>query len=159
MEILSNAMIRDTNHEVAKVFKYFCTILSVMEQVSLSKAMLHGKCPRCREGNMFPTSLMSYTKLTEVHHKCPTCNAVLTPEPDFFYGAMYISYAFSVALMVSIFVAINVLFGRSPLSYYVITIIVFNVILVPLMLRYSKVLYLYGVGKLTYDPQWKGKKA
>lgn len=130
-----------------------------MEQVSLSKAMLTGKCPHCREGSVFPTSLVSYSKLTVVHHKCPTCQAVLTPEPDFFYGAMYISYAFSVALMVTVFVAINVLFGRSPLSYYLIPIVISNVLLLPLMLRYSKILYLYGVGKLSYNPDWKKKQA
>ncbi|MGY6522660.1 MAG: DUF983 domain-containing protein [Mongoliitalea sp.] len=130
-----------------------------MERRSLSSAIVNGKCPRCREGNVFPTPIMSYTKLTQVNHKCATCKAVLTPEPDFFYGAMYISYAFSVALMVTIFVAINVLFDRAPVTYYVVTIIVLNIALVPLMLRYSKVLYLYGVSKLSYDPQWKNKKA
>jgi uncharacterized protein (DUF983 family) len=130
-----------------------------MKQVSLSKAMLSGKCPHCREGNIFPTSLVSYSKLTAVNHKCPTCQAVLTPEPDFFYGAMYISYAFSVALMVTVFVAVNVLFGRPPLSYYLIPIVISNVVLLPLMLRYSKVLYLYGVGKLSFNPDWKKKQA
>ncbi|UJP63554.1 DUF983 domain-containing protein [Mongoliitalea daihaiensis] len=130
-----------------------------MKEVSLSKAMLTGKCPHCREGDVFPSSLYSYSKLTNVHHQCPTCKAVLTPEPDFFYGAMYISYAFSVALMVTIFVAINVLFGRSPVSFYLIPIVISNALLLPLMLRYSKILYLYGVSKLSYDPQWKNKKS
>jgi uncharacterized protein (DUF983 family) len=115
--------------------------------------MLQGKCPRCREGSIFPTGIFSYRKLTEVNHKCPNCNAVLSPEPDFFYGAMYISYAFSVALMVTVFTAINVLVDHAPLSTYLITIIISNALLLPLMLRYSKVLYLYWLGKLKYDPE------
>lgn len=124
-----------------------------MEKKSLGAAMLQGKCPKCREGNIFPTPIFSYSKLTEVHHKCPKCQAVLTPEPDFFYGAMYISYAFSVALMVTVFTAINILTDNAPLSTYLITIVVSNVLLLPLMLKYSKVLYLYWLGKLKYDPE------
>lgn len=124
-----------------------------MEKKSLGAAMLQGKCPKCREGNIFPTPIFSYSKLTEVHHKCPNCQAVLTPEPDFFYGAMYISYGFSVALMVTVFTAINILTDNAPLSTYLITIVVSNVLLLPLMLKYSKVLYLYWLGKLKYDPE------
>lgn len=123
-----------------------------MKRRSLGNAMLNGKCPRCREGNIFPVAMMSYLKLTDVHHKCPNCEAVLTPEPDFFYGAMYISYAFSVALVINILLVLNYLFDDPEISVYVITVVVANFLLLPLMLRYSKVLYLYWVGKLKYDP-------
>ncbi|MDX5477545.1 DUF983 domain-containing protein [Fontibacter flavus] len=124
-----------------------------MNKKSLGAAMLQGKCPSCREGNIFPTPIFSFRKLTEVHHRCPKCQAVFTPEPDFYYGAMFISYAFSVALMVTVFTAINILTDNAPLSAYLITIVVSNVLLLPLMLKYSKVLYLYWLGKLKYDPE------
>lgn len=124
-----------------------------MKEISLGAAMLQGKCPSCREGNIFPAKILSYRKLTEVNHKCPNCAAVLTPEPDFFYGAMYISYAFSVALMVTVFTVINILVDHAPLSTYLVTIVISNSLLLPPMLRYSKVLYLYWLGKLKYDPR------
>ncbi|EKB50731.1 DUF983 domain-containing protein [Cecembia lonarensis] len=124
-----------------------------MKRRSLGSAILNGKCPRCREGNIFPVAMLSYLKLTEVHQECPHCEAVLTPEPDFFYGAMYISYAFSVALVINILLILNYVFGDPEISVYVITVIISNFLLLPLMLRYSKVLYLYGVGKLKYDPE------
>lgn len=123
-----------------------------MKDVSLGIAMLHGKCPQCREGNIFPVSIFSYRKLTEVNHTCPHCKAVITPEPDFFYGAMYISYAFSVALVINVLIIINFFFEKPEMSVYIITVVFSNLILLPLMLRYSKVLYLYGVGKLKYNP-------
>lgn len=128
------------------------SLMRNMNERSLGAAMLHGKCPSCREGNIFPSRMFSYTKLTDVNHKCPNCEAVFTPEPDFFYGAMFISYAFSVALMVTVFTAINILVDQAPLSTYLITIVISNILLLPLMLRYSKVLYLYWLGKLKYDP-------
>jgi len=128
-----------------------------MKEVSLGSAMLGAKCPRCREGRIFPVSVASYKKLTDVHHSCPTCKAVLTPEPDFFLGAMYISYAFSVALVVNVLIIINFLIENAPVSTYVITVLVSNLVLLPLMIRYSKVLYLYWLGKLSYDPEWRKK--
>ena len=125
-----------------------------MKEKSLGTAILQGKCPRCREGNIFPTSIFSYHKLTDVHHKCPHCDAVFSPEPDFFMGAMFISYAFSVALVISSVIILNLLFDDPSILIYGITIIVGNLILLPVMLRYSKVLYLYGVGKLKFDPKY-----
>ncbi|EOZ95519.1 hypothetical protein A33Q_2881 [Indibacter alkaliphilus LW1] len=123
-----------------------------MRNRSLSMAMLQAKCPRCREGDLFPTSVFSYRKLSDIHGKCPICDATITPEPDFFYGAMYISYAFSVALVVNVFIILSYFFDDPEVMVYVWTVLVANILLVPLMLRYSKVLYLYGLGKLKYDP-------
>lgn len=124
-----------------------------MQEVSLSSAMVQAKCPRCRKGNLFNVSVFSFFKLTEINGKCGKCGATITPEPDFFYGAMYISYAFSVALMVTVFVVLNFFFEKAPVSSYVLTVLVGNILLMPLMLRYSKVLYLYGMSKLKYDPK------
>lgn len=140
-----------------KLYLYCMSSKNTPETTSLVSAMLGGKCPNCRTGSLFPASLYSYRKLSDVHHKCPTCQSVLTPEPDFYYGAMYISYAFSVALVITGMVAINVLVGRQELWVYGVVIVVANALLTPFMLRYSKVLYLYGVGKLSYDPNWKQK--
>jgi hypothetical protein len=47
-------------------------------------------------------------------------------------------------------VAINVLVAEPKLWMYLSTVVGLTVILLPAMLRYSKTLYLYGVGKLTY---------
>jgi uncharacterized protein (DUF983 family) len=123
-----------------------------MKVRSLGAAMLQGKCPKCREGDIFPNSKFSYRKLTVVNERCPNCNAVLIPEPDFFYGAMYISYAFSVALVINVMIILNWLFDDPEVMVYITTVLVANVVLLPLMLRYSKILYLYGVGKLKYTP-------
>ncbi len=126
-----------------------------MGKVSLGSALLRGKCPRCRQGNIFPTSMLSYRKLSEVHHRCPDCGVSLNPEPDFYYGAMYISYGFSVAIVINVLLILNYLFDDPDVWVYASTVLAANVILVPAMLRYSKILYLYGIGKLNYNPEWK----
>lgn len=118
---------------------------------SLSKAIISCSCPKCREGKLFPVSQFSYRKLTEVNKTCEVCGANLIPEPGFYDGAMYISYAFSVALVIASLVAVNVLVDKPELWMYLSTVVILNVFLVPAMLRYSKTLYQYGVGKLKYQ--------
>jgi uncharacterized protein (DUF983 family) len=117
---------------------------------SLGLSIAGANCPRCREGKLFSVNLFSYFKLTEINSSCKVCGANLNPEPDFYYGAMYISYAFSVALVITALTAINVLIEVPELWMYLTTVVVLNIVLLPAMLRYSKVLYLYGVGKLKY---------
>ncbi|WP_375583542.1 DUF983 domain-containing protein [Cyclobacterium xiamenense] len=123
------------------------------KETSLTKAIFTAKCPRCRKGSIFPVSLYSFRKLTEVNQNCPHCGVELVPEPDFYYGAMYVSYALSVALFISVMVALNVLFDDPELMAYILSVLFFNILLLPIMLRISKVLYLYGVGKISYEPQ------
>ena len=117
---------------------------------SLAAAIAQAKCPKCREGNMFPVSPFSYRKLTVINSSCPVCEASFIPEPGFYDGAMYISYAFSVALMFTSLVAINVLVAEPKLWMYLSTVVGLTICLMPAMLRYSKTLYQYGVGKLKY---------
>jgi uncharacterized protein (DUF983 family) len=117
---------------------------------NLATSIAQAKCPKCRQGNMFPVSPFSYRKLTVMHSRCPVCDASLVPEPGFYDGAMYISYAFSVALMVTSLVAINVLVAEPKLWMYLTTVVVLTIFLMPAMLRYSKTLYLYWMGKLKY---------
>ena len=117
---------------------------------SIGIAIAGCKCPRCREGKLFSVGVFSYRKLSNINQTCQMCKANLNPEPDFYYGAMYISYAFSVALVITALTAINIIVEVPKLWMYLTTVLVLNIVLLPAMLRYSKVLYLYGLGKLKY---------
>jgi uncharacterized protein (DUF983 family) len=50
------------------------------------------KCPKCHEGDMFPTSTFSFKQPFDMHERCPVCNEDYFPEPGFYYGAMFISF-------------------------------------------------------------------
>lgn len=119
-----------------------------MKKASLTNAMVGAKCPRCREGDIFPVPVYSFRKLTFVNSTCPKCHAVLNPEPDFYYGAMYISYALSVALFITVMVVLNTFFNDPDIMVYIGSVVILNILLLPLMLRYSKVIYLYALGKV-----------
>lgn len=124
--------------------------LDEMSNKSTVKAILGAKCPQCHEGDLFSVPVNSYRKLSDVNKSCSECGANFHAEPDFYYGAMYVSYGFSVALVITTMVALNILMDKPELWMYLTTVGLSNIILMPLMLRYSKVLYLYNVGKLKY---------
>ncbi|MCA6073622.1 DUF983 domain-containing protein [Fulvivirga sedimenti] len=122
-----------------------------MPENSKGAAILSGKCPRCREGDMFKYPLVNVFKATSMHENCPVCGLRYEVEPGFFFGAMYISYAFSVALFTTIAVALSVL-GDFPVYVYAISIVVAVVVLFPLMFRYSRILFLHLFGGIKYQP-------
>jgi hypothetical protein len=76
---------------------------------------LANKCPRCREGELFKSkSAYSFKgKSTEMNETCPVCHQPTEIEVGFYYGTGYVSYALSVALTVSTFVAWKVLIGMT----------------------------------------------
>ena len=78
---------------------------------SKSFAIIHAKCPKCRRGDLFSTSMYGL-KVQKMNDHCPHCGLRFEIEPGYFYAAMYVSYALNVAEMVSLGVATYVLSGR-----------------------------------------------
>lgn len=124
-----------------------------MPEKSRSAAIAAGKCPRCRKGDMFPYSMFNLTKFTRMNKTCPVCGLQFEREPGFFFGAMYISYAFSVAIFVTVGVALSVL-GDFPLYYYLIGVTVAIILLFPFMFRYSRIVFLHFFGGVDFDPRY-----
>ncbi|MGO3107316.1 MAG: DUF983 domain-containing protein [Sphingobacterium sp.] len=120
--------------------------------VSKFSAMLHSKCPRCREGNMFEGPVYGFKK-QKMNVHCPHCSLRFEIEPGYFYAAMYISYAFSVAQVVTVGLITAFLTGsESPWLYIAV---LFTVILAfaPFNLRYSRLVLLhYMTPKITFNP-------
>jgi uncharacterized protein (DUF983 family) len=63
------------------------------------------KCPQCHEGDLFVTkNPYILSEMGNMHKKCSACGCNFNPEPSFYYGSMYVSYGYSVALFVATFV-------------------------------------------------------
>ena len=72
---------------------------------------LHFKCPRCLEGDFFECNNPYNLKKTgDVKEECSFCGLKYSPEPGFYIGAMYVSYAFGIAMFVAVWVALSVLY-------------------------------------------------
>ena len=70
------------------------------------------KCPSCHEGDFFKKKgAYNFKHMFEMHARCPKCNQTYEPEPNFYYGAMYVSYAYTVALFVAVYIIFGVVLG------------------------------------------------
>lgn len=126
-----------------------------MANDSTLKAILKAKCPRCHTGDIYTYPLSKIHKFSETNKQCPHCKLMYEREPGFFFGAMYVSYVFSVAILLT--TAFVLFYGFRDPEYwvYVVTIPAVVVVLLPLSFRYSRVLYLYAFGGIRYNPAYK----
>ena len=123
-----------------------------MKRVSKLQALLQTKCPHCREGNMFEYSAFNYLKFHKMHKNCPKCGFQFEVEPGVFYGAMYISYAFSMAIFLGFGLFTYVIFGHPEPWVYVTVILTAVLTLFTLSFRYSRALMLYLFFNIPYKP-------
>ncbi len=113
-------------------------------------ALLLGKCPRCRQGDIFTHPITQIAKFNKMNETCPHCEIMLQPEPGFYQGAMYVGYGFTVVFIVIISLILYLL-GDPSEWVYIGTIILVAVILAPLNYRYSRIIYLYLFGGIKFD--------
>ena len=111
------------------------------------------KCPHCRRGDLFlhrnPFNLKKFDKMPE---HCTACGQSFFPEIGFYYGAMYMSYMLSIAIVVPIFFLWWLLFGFQLIP--MLTVISVTLIgLTPIVYRYSRVLWIYIT--VPFDKEWK----
>ncbi|MDP2187199.1 MAG: DUF983 domain-containing protein [Sphingobacteriaceae bacterium] len=124
-----------------------------MAKVPLKTALAECRCPQCRTGAMFKYPALHLHKATAMHETCPHCGFKFEIEPGFFWGAMYISYAFGVAISVIFGVLANYLFNDPEIWVYMVMIFTPLLLVSPLSMRYSRVLMLYFFGEVSYRPE------
>ena len=122
-----------------------------MPEKSLIKAQLAGKCPHCREGDIFKYPISNILKFSAMHNNCPRCGILFSPEPGFYFGAMFVSYALTVGIFLVVGLLLYFLFHPSD-TVYVIVITVAAILFTPFSFRYSRVLFLYWFGGYRYRP-------
>ncbi|WP_257883307.1 DUF983 domain-containing protein [Hymenobacter sp. DG01] len=120
---------------------------------STGLAMLQQRCPRCHEGHLFTHSAANPVHFAEMPDRCPVCAQAYEPEPGFYWGAMFISYAFSTAIMLTTGFLVYFLLHDPAVWVYVTSVAVVAVLLTPLSLRYSRTLMLYWFGGVRYEPR------
>ena len=100
-------------------------------------AILHRRCPRCREGRVFASAW-------KMNEDCTVCGLDFDRgEPGYFTGAMYASYAMVIPL-VTLLTLIEYFFLRNwSLLSLVVLAAAICVPLVPWIWQYSRVLWIY----------------
>ena len=101
----------------------------------------HNKCPRCQEGDFFVKSAgFRFKDNLKTYESCSKCGLKYMIEPSFFYGAMYVSYAITVAMAVAVFVICQLL--NLSLVTSLISILVVLILSNPFVMRISRLLYI-----------------
>lgn len=101
-------------------------------------SILFNKCPRCQEGDFFVSkSAYNLKQFDKMHETCSHCHLRYSPEPGFFTGAMYVSYAYYVAFIISSFVLFYTILDIN-LDYYLVVLLPSLVILTPFFFRLAR---------------------
>lgn len=126
-----------------------------MAKTSVLSAVLQSKCPRCRRGKIFSGSLYGLN-IQNTNDNCSHCNMKFEIEPGYFYGAMYVSYAFVVAEMIIVGLLTYLITGNDTSPWLYIGVILLAVlILSPINYRYSRVLLLHFLTpKVKYNQEY-----
>ena len=86
-----------------------------------------------------------------MNKSCEVCGLEFEIEPGFFWGAMYVSYAISVATAITSAVALYILLNDPDTWVYITTIVSIIVLLSPFSYRYSRVLMIYNFSPIRFD--------
>ncbi len=117
----------------------------------MSSALLSGKCPACRQGDVFKYPVSRISHFAEMNPTCPVCHSSFEREPGFYYGAMFITYAFNAALVIAVGLAMFYFLELSDLASLIV-IALLSVLMTPFSFRFSRIIWLYWFGGLRYDP-------
>src|SRR3954469_19459489 len=99
-----------------------------------------GRCPRCGEGSVFKDGPAGVLGL--MRDECEVCGLSFMREEGYFLGAMYISYGLGVFTVLPL--AMGLALIGWPLWLVLFIAVVQTLVSVPIFLRLSRVIWLYG---------------
>lgn len=124
-----------------------------MADPSKLNAMINARCPHCYEGRLFKYKWWNLFNFAQMHENCPRCDLRYEVEPGFFYGAMYISYAFTVGIMLIGGVIVFNFFNDPPAMGYVVPITIFSLVMVPFNFRTARVIFIHLFSGISYEQE------
>ncbi len=104
-------------------------------------SILKQKCPRCNEGDFFVSTAYDLKNAGKIHENCSVCGLKYEKEIGFYYGAMYVSYAFQVAVFVTLWTSFNLFIPSASIGIQITVILLATLLFSP---------YLYALSKITW---------
>ena len=105
-------------------------------------SVVNNKCPRCNEGDFYKTQPYNLKSFGLKNQSCTVCKLKFEKEPGFFYGSLYITYAFGVALFVTWWIFKTVFFPSMSIDTMVLWMMFIQIVLAPPSLYYGKLIWL-----------------
>lgn len=114
-------------------------------------SIFKGKCPVCHEGKVFKhKNVFHPSKFDKMNSTCECCGHKYEIETGFFYGAMYVAYALTVAFSVATFILTYLVYSETPYWVYIINILLVLIILAPVTFRAGRLIWMNFFS--SYDP-------
>ncbi|MBI2279195.1 MAG: DUF983 domain-containing protein [Bacteroidetes bacterium] len=114
-------------------------------------SVLRLKCPKCRQGDLFCNKkTYQYKGFFDMPKKCPKCGQDFQIETGFYYGAMYVSYAITIALIVAVFTAL-VVFNLFSIELFLLLDFIVLLVALPYVFKVSRSIWIALMIK--YDPK------
>ncbi|WP_232831767.1 DUF983 domain-containing protein [Taibaiella helva] len=149
-----SAFLQRTEIKVTFAINFYNTMAN---RPSLLPGILGMKCPNCRKGNMYINkSIFPLKEMMHMPERCPVCGQKMELEVGFYYGTGYVSYALSVGVAIfnaawfGFFVGFS--WKNNSIWWYLGITVAMLLLLQPLLMRYSRVLYLYMFVKYGSSP-------
>ena len=115
------------------------------------KSVITGKCPQCRDADMFcennPYKLKSLFLMKKY---CDKCGLVFNKEPGFFFGSMYVGYGLSVGYLMTFYAVMIILVPDFEVETYFIFGIGSLLLLTPVIFKVSRSIWINMF--VNYDP-------
>jgi len=117
--------------------------MKIWSEESTFKSISQCTCPRCHTGRMFVKGKLTKPgSLFIMNKSCEHCNQSFEPEPGYYFGAMFISYAINTALFISIWVLLELIYPSYSLTLLLSLIIVSAILLFPYIFRVSRSMWI-----------------
>ena len=114
-------------------------------------ALVGQKCPHCRRGPLFCFPWYNLKSFLKMYEHCPHCGQQYEIEPGFFWGAMYISYAFTTGWFL---VGLTFYFMYwPPMVPFILFYISFIILTLPINVRYSRTILLHLLSPIKFSKQ------
>lgn len=106
-------------------------------------SIFKGKCPVCHEGRIFKHKAVFHpAKFDKMNERCESCGHKYEIEAGFFYGAMYVAYALTVAFSVATFILTYLIYSETPYWVYIINILAVLILLAPVTFRSGRLIWI-----------------
>jgi hypothetical protein len=92
---------------------------------------------------MFPAGTLYTTRFADMHPKCPYCGQDLEQEPGYYYGAMYVSFAFNVGIFLGALFILSLFVGEITTAMMMGVVIAVVVGLLPFIFRLSRAIWIH----------------
>lgn len=101
------------------------------------------RCPRCRQGKMFPPDTLMSLQFMKMNDHCSCCGQSFMPEPGYYFGAMFVSYAINAGFFIGVWLGMYLLMEEISLTAMIVALLVVVLGLLPLTFRLSRVMWIY----------------